>query len=257
MKFFSFLLTSFFSLFFALTIQAQSFQRELSLQNGGTVEIINKFGRVDALAEPVKPENDTEENAVGKTKGKISVTANSDKTLSESEIKIDASDGKIRIEVAPSDAKKRVDLSLNLPERIRLKIQTGDGEAKVSGDFESVEIKTETGTIAADVPLENVKYDFVWTESRPRFLSDVELEKVKEKSAGKFVINGRIVGEEEEKGRRGEREKGRKGEEEKNEASENLNETTDNQQAKSDEKKKSKTKNQKPKTISLNFTTAR
>ena len=205
MKFFSFLLTSFFSLFFslffALTIQAQSFQRELSLQNGGTVEIINKFGRVDVLAESVKSENDKEENAVGKTKGKISVTANSDKTLSESEIKIDASDGKIRIEVAPSDAKKRVDLSLNLPERIRLKIQTGDGEAKVSGDFESVEIKTETGTIAADVPLENVKYDFVWTESRPRFLSDVELEKVKEKSAGKFVINGRIV--DEEKGKRG------------------------------------------------------
>ncbi|MBA2736414.1 MAG: VWA domain-containing protein, partial [Pyrinomonadaceae bacterium] len=212
---------------------------------------------VDALAESVKSENDKEENAVGKTKGKISVTANSDKTLSESEIKIDASDGKIRIEVVPSDAKRRIDLSLNLPERIRLKIQTGDGEAKVSGNFESVEIKTETGTIAADVPLENVKYDFVWTESRPRFLSDVELEKVKEKSAGKFVINGRIVGEEEEKGRRGEREKGRKGEEEKNEASENLNETTDNQQAKSDEKKKSKTKNQKPKTISLNFTTAR
>jgi hypothetical protein len=31
----------------------------------------------------------------------------------------------------------------------------------------------------------------VWRVSRPRFLSDFELEKVKEKSAGKFAISGK------------------------------------------------------------------
>ncbi len=246
MKLFSVFLTAFFSLLFALTIQAQSFQRELNLKKGGSIEIINNFGRVDALAESPKPDNEAEENNVEEISGKVFIKAHSDVVLSEGDLKIDISGGKIRIEVAPSDAKRRIDLSLNLPERIRLKIQTGDGEAKVSGDFESIEIKTETGTIAADVPLENLKYDFVWTESRPRFLSDVELEKVKEKSAGKFVINGRIVGEEEEKRRRGEKQK---------EPSEKPEESANDEQPATEQKPK--TKNQKPKTVSLNFTTAR
>jgi VWFA-related protein len=245
MKFFSFFLT----LFFALSIQAQSSQRELNIQKGGSIEIINNFGRVEASTGIPKKEGQAEELAVeekGET-NKVTITANFDKTLDESEMKIEVSGGKIRIEVVPTDAKRRVDLSLITPARIRLKIQTKDGEAKISGNYESVEIKTETGTIAADVSLENVKYDFVWTESRPRFLSDVELEEVKEKSAGKFVINGRIVGEEEEKRR--------KGEEENSETPETSNEETDDKQSKSD--KKPKTKDQKPKTISLNFTTAR
>ncbi len=242
----------FLLLLFALTIQAQSIERELSLKKGGTIEIINNFGRVDAFAEPLKSED--EESIVEDANGKVLIKMNSNAVLSENDLKIDASGGKIRIEVTPTDAKKRIDLSLNLPERIRLKIQTGDGEAKVSGDFESIEIKTETGTIAADVPLENVKYDFVWTESRPRFLSDVELEKVKEKSAGKFVINGRIFDEEEEKTRTGEKEKAEKKQDENDVTSDN---STNTKSENEDKNQNLKTKNQKPKTVSLNFTTAR
>jgi VWFA-related protein len=42
------------------------------------------------------------------------------------------------------------------------------------------------------VPLDAVKYDFVWSASKPRYLSDVELPKVKEKAAGVFVLSGKL-----------------------------------------------------------------
>jgi hypothetical protein len=184
----------FLAVFSALCIvaDAQSLRRELSLKDGATIEIINRYGRVEVTAESAEFKN-SEESEPAKIEGKASFSATSDKPIVEGDVKFDASGNKIRVEVAPAETGKRIDLTLVLPARTRLKIETSAGEAKVSGEFESVEIRTETGTIAADVPLENIRYDFVWTESRPRFLSQVELEKVEEKSAGKFAINGKII----------------------------------------------------------------
>ena len=214
----------------AYLVEAQTFQRDFILKQGGTVEIINRFGRVEVIAEA----SETDETEETKIDEKVILSADS---AAESELKIVASNGKIRIEVVPTGTKKRIDLSLKVPERIKLKIETDAGEAMIVGNFETVEVKTETGTIAADITLDDVKYDFVWTQSRPRFLSDIELEEVEEKAAGKFVIKGRIFDQEEEKRRTGEQEK--------------------EETRKSDEAEKPKTKNQKPKTIRLNFTTAR
>jgi VWFA-related protein len=172
-----------------LPVDAQlALKRDLSLTKGASLEIINNFGRVDVLAE--KPE--AEENPA---EIKSYLTANSDKPVPESEIKVTNIKGRLLVEVLPVDTKKRIDLLLHLPERINLKIQTNEGEVRVSGDFAEVEVRTETGTIAADVPLENLKYSFLWTASRPRFLSDVELGKTKEKSAGKFAISGKVTKE--------------------------------------------------------------
>src|SRR5215203_4597296 len=165
----------------AVSAEAQNFRRNLALTKGANIEIINNFGRVDAVAEKRE----------GESPGELSfLTANSTSPLSDSDIKITFINFKTVIEVVPAYPKKRIDLSLNLPERTNLKIQTDAGEVRVSGDFAKVEVRTETGTIAADVPLENLAYNFVWTASRPRFLSDVELAKVREKSAGKFVLSG-------------------------------------------------------------------
>lgn len=236
---------------FVLTAQAQNFEREFDLQNGGTLEIVNFYGKVNAVAEELKPAENAEETLEIKS-AKVFLSAAS---AVESEIKVENSKGRIRIEVAPADTRKRIDLALKIPERIKLKIETGEGEALVSGNLELIEIKTETGTIAADVPLDNVKYDFLWTESRPRFLSDIELEKVSERSAGKFVLSGRIG----EKRRKEEEEKGRRGEKK----GKNTDSTNEERQTTDEEPKnqKPKTKNQKPKRISneikLNFTTAR
>lgn len=173
--------------FSSVSAEAQNFKRDLSLAKGANIEIINIYGRVDALAEKGETENQTEIKSF--------LTANSDKTVAEIEIKVTTLNGKWLVEVVPTDTTKRIDLSLHLPERTNLKIQTNEGEVRVSGDFAKVEVRTETGTIAADVPLENLSYNFLWTASRPRFLSDVELAEVKEKSAGKFLVKGKVTKE--------------------------------------------------------------
>ena len=174
-------------IFSALAVEAQNYRRDLTLTKGAEIEIVNNFGRVDVVAE--KPE--TEESIEIKS----FLTANSPKTVAESEIKISNLNNRLTIEVAPSDTKKRIDLSLHIPERTNLKIETGEGEVHVAGDFAKVEVSTGTGTIAAEVPLDNLSYNFLWTASRPRFISEVELEKIKEKSAGKFVVSGKVTKE--------------------------------------------------------------
>lgn len=171
----------------SVSVEAQNFRRDLTVAKGANIEIVNNFGRVDVLAE--KPE--TEEP----TEIKSFLTANSAKSITDGEIKISNLNNRVLVEVAPSDTKTRIDLTFHLPERTNLKIQTNEGEVRVSGDFEKIEVRTETGTIAADVPLDNLYYNFLWTASRPRFISDVELDKVKEKSAGKFVVSGKVTKE--------------------------------------------------------------
>ena len=174
-------------IFLALSASAQTFKRDLNLAKGASIEIVNNFGRINALAEKSEKEDQTAFKGL--------LTASSDRSVAESEIKVTDLKGKLLVEVLPLNPTKRVDLSLVLPARTNLKIQTKAGQVGVSGDFGVVEVHTETGTIAADVPLENLAYNFIWTASRPRFLSDVELAKVREKTAGKFVISGIVTKE--------------------------------------------------------------
>jgi VWFA-related protein len=65
----------------------------------------------------------------------------------------------------------------------------------VIGDLEAISVTTETGTIATDIPAHDIRYSLNWRESRPRFLSDFELEKVKEGAAGRFSIKGKYQAE--------------------------------------------------------------
>ena len=160
-------------------------RRELSIAAGSTVEIINQYGKVEVTAKPAGGDSTSVSvlSAIGKT------------PIADGELEISNSKGSIRIEARPTSRGNRIDISLTVPERTKLKVTTLDGEVQVSGDLEVIEASTETGTIAADVPTDDVKYDLVWRESRPRFLSDFELEKVKEKSAGKFAISGKYKSE--------------------------------------------------------------
>ncbi len=168
-------------LIFGFSVFGQNSEREFAFRSGGTVEIKNLYGRVEITA--------VAESETGDNKVFLQTAA------SESSLLIEAKSGNLKIETVSENQNQRIDLILKVPERSRLKIQTKEGEIAFSGNFQKAEVFTETGTIAADVPLENVKYDFVWTRSRPRFLSDVELEEVKEKAAGKFVVSGKIIKE--------------------------------------------------------------
>lgn len=232
-----------FSLFAFLFTNAQTFQKNLDLTKGAKIEIVNKYGRVEIAAE----KTDEEKESIAKS----FLTAKSIKPVSENEIKITVLDGTVFVEVAPADKRQRIDLTLQVPERTNLKIQTDEGEVIIAGDFAAVEVVTETGTIAADVPLENLKYNFVWTASRPRFISDVELSKIKEKSAGRFVVSGNVT-KETPKSKFSNIKVF-----ESEEISDKSEETTEES---SIDNKKTKTKNTKPKTQSpnsLNFSTAR
>lgn len=160
----------------ALTAAAQNFERPLS--GAGSVEIVNRYGRVDArVAANAEP---------------TTFSARSPRGVVEREVSMTVVNGRTRIEIVPLDPKKRIDVSVVVGERANLRIETREGEIRVSGNLSVVNALTETGTIATDVPLGDLAYQFLWTASRPRFLSDVQLADVKEKSAGRFAVNGSV-----------------------------------------------------------------
>ena len=157
-------------------------RRELSLGTGSTIEVVNRYGKVAVTAVAA--------GESGKAATPV-LTAVVKNAIAEDEIRFTNTSGLARVEVKPVNRSNRVDLSITVPERSRVKITSADGEVRIVGDLASAEVTTETGTIAADVPTADVRYKLVWTESRPRFLSDLELEQVKEGSAGKFSIKGK------------------------------------------------------------------
>lgn len=159
----------------------QTLRKEVALDSGAKVEVRNLYGRVSV--EAVKhPDGD-------RPSAKLELV--SDKPVSDSEYKLAGSGGRLVIEIAPTDADRRIDIRLSVPERVQLRVETAEGEIDVAGNFASVEAVTTTGTIAADVPDDEIKYDLLWTTSRPRYVADFELEEVKERAAGKFTIKGR------------------------------------------------------------------
>ena len=141
------------------------------------IEITNLYGRVYVSAE--ENEEDT------RTKAKFPSEPNRKKLLTESDIKYDNSGGNLKIEIAPQSSQTRIDLTIKFQRECVFKIEMTVKFA-FREIYETVEVETNTGTISADVPLDDVKYNFVWTESRPRFLSDVESRKNQGKSGGKI-----------------------------------------------------------------------
>ena len=73
-----------------------------------------------------------------------------------------------------------------------LPVEGKAGAVDVIGSVESAVVKTDTGTIHADVPLEQLKFNFVWEASKPRYMSDVELPEVKDKAGGVYKLSGRL-----------------------------------------------------------------
>lgn len=175
-----------FLCFFCAVSQAQGLVSEYTLSTGGTLDVVNNFGKVEVQAEPAADDAPTDQK-------NVKITPASDSRVYENEVFVNASASHIVIEVKPSDTRKRIDLAITVPERTKINIETNEGEARVGGNLELIDVKTQTGTIAVDVPTDEVKYDFLWTEARPRFVSDIELDDVKEKSAGRFSLKGSII----------------------------------------------------------------
>ncbi len=165
---------------------AQGFKQELETVEKVTVSIKNLEGRVSVVAS-------------AEYQKKMSVEAKSaGQAIAPDDVKIDSKGAKVSIDVRPRGEKDRIDLTVTIPERSKIEIEGLAGAVDVIGNIESASVKTDTGTIHADVPLDALKFDFVWEASRPRYMSDVELPPVKEKAGGTFKLSGRL-GEKEAK----------------------------------------------------------
>ncbi len=174
-------------------VTAQELTKSFQVATGARVEVINRYGKV-VIEASEEPEVSEDSSSAGS--GTVVLTAAGKSGFGPKDLNISSTSSLIVIEVKPSSTSARIDISLKIPPRMRVNVETGEGEVRVAGNVLSADVKTGTGTIAADIPTTEVRYSLRWTASRPRFLSDFELEKIKEKSAGKFEISGRHRDEE-------------------------------------------------------------
>jgi VWFA-related protein len=155
-----------------------NYQRELETGEKVSLSVKSRNGRVSVIASDEQNKKITiEASSVG-----VSVDA--------TDIKVVAKGNTVDIEVR--DRRDRIDLIVRLPARSKVTVETQAGSVDIVGNVESAQVSTNTGTIHADVPLEALKLNLIWSASKPRYLSDVELPKIKEKAAGVFEISGKL-----------------------------------------------------------------
>lgn len=160
---------------------AQELFRTVPVLQGTRVEVINRSGRV------VVAQSSDSSSRPGK---ELSIEAVSAGPLDPSALEITQTGAGVRIEVRQKSSARRIDVTVRSPEKMHIVVETTAGEARIAGRMLSVTARTDTGTIAADIPTDRVRYLLRWTASRPRYLSEFDLEKVREKTAGKFEISG-------------------------------------------------------------------
>jgi VWFA-related protein len=155
-------------------MQAQTFEKELITGGKTLLTIKNRNGRVSVVT------SDDE-----KSRASLQATS-AGAPIEAADVSVSASEINVR------DRRDRIDLTVHVPKRARVKIETETGMVDVIGDFDVADVLTNTGTIHADVPLDALKFKFLWQSSHPRFLSDVELPRIKEGRAGAFSISGAL-----------------------------------------------------------------
>jgi len=157
-----------------------SYRKELETGEQVSLSVKSRSGRVSVIASDEQ-------------KKKVSIEAGSaGAPVNETDLHTVAKGSNLNIEVRDRRDKDRIDLIVRIPSRSKVTVDTEAGSVDIVGNVESAEVSTNTGTIHADVPLDAVKFDFVWSASKPRYLSDVELPKIKEKAAGISRISGKL-----------------------------------------------------------------
>ncbi|MCM3905310.1 MAG: VWA domain-containing protein [Pyrinomonadaceae bacterium] len=163
-----------------LPVAAQSHQQELDTPDTVSLSVKSLNGRVEIIASEAQQK-------------KVVVQASSQGTpVDSTDVQVDSKAGNIKIDVRDRGEKDRIDLVVRIPLRSKATVETEAGSVDIIGNIESAVVTTNTGTIHADVPLEALKFNFLWQLSRPRYLSDVELPEIKEKRGGFFSISGKL-----------------------------------------------------------------
>jgi len=162
------------------TALAQGFKKELEAPEKVSLSVKNLEGRVSVIASEEQQK-------------KVTVDAKSSGSAIEpDDVKVEQKGGSFVVDVRPRGEKNRIDLVVTIPTRSKVEVEGQAGAVDVVGSVESAVVKTDTGTIHADVPLEAVKFNFVWEASKPRYMSDVELPPIKEKAGGVYKLSGRL-----------------------------------------------------------------
>ncbi|HET6979962.1 MAG TPA: VWA domain-containing protein [Pyrinomonadaceae bacterium] len=163
-----------------LSAFAQGFKSEHEAPEKVSLVVKNLDGRVSVIASAEQEK-------------KVSVEANSaGLPIAPEDVKVEVKGGTFQIDVRPRGEKNRIDIVVTIPTRSKVEVEGQAGSVDVIGSVESAVVKTDTGTIHADVPLEAVKFNFVWEASKPRYMSDVELPPIKEKAGGVYKLSGRL-----------------------------------------------------------------
>lgn len=159
---------------------AQGYKTELEAPEKVFVAVKNLDGRVSIVASEEQQK-------------KVTIDAKSTGApVAPDDVKVESKGSDIRIDVRPRGEKDRIDVIVTIPTRSKVEVEGKAGAVDVVGSVESAIVKTDTGTIHADVPLDAVKFNFVWEASKPRYMSDVELPDVKEKAGGVYKLSGRL-----------------------------------------------------------------
>jgi VWFA-related protein len=162
------------------SVCAQSYRREMETSDKTSLSVKSRSGRVSVIASDEQ------------TKNVIIEASSAGAAIDSTDVHAEGKGGSVNIEVRERREKDRIDLIVRVPARSKVKVESEAGSVDIVGNFEAAEVSTNTGTIHADVPLEALKFDFIWSASRPRYLSDVELPEVKEKRGGLYKISGKL-----------------------------------------------------------------
>ncbi len=181
-------LLAFFST--AYSASAQSYSKEIETGEKVSLTVKSRNGRVSVIAA-----DELQKKAV------IEATSTGAAIQAEDVLAVKKGNS-IQVDVRDRTDKDRIDVTVRVPARSKVTVESQGGSIDVLGNFESAEVTTNTGTIHADVPLDALKFNFTWQASKPRYLSDVELPEVKEKAGGVFAISGKLGEEKPEKDKR-------------------------------------------------------
>lgn len=159
---------------------AQSLERELSTPEKVEVKIKNRNGRVT-----VKADDEGRRNVLLKAES-------TGAAINEADVFSLVVGFRVQINVRERSEPDRIDLTVRVPARAKVSIESEGGAVSVVGNLASAEVETNTGTIHADVPVDALSLNFLWEASRPRYFSDVELPKIEERRGSRFVISGKL-----------------------------------------------------------------
>ncbi|HET6972925.1 MAG TPA: VWA domain-containing protein, partial [Pyrinomonadaceae bacterium] len=159
---------------------AQGYKSEIEAPEKVSLVVKNLDGRVSVIASEEQQK-------------KVTIDAKSTGApVAPEDVKVESKGSDIHIDVRPRGEKNRIDIVVTIPTRSKVEVEGQAGAVDVIGSVESAVVKTDTGTIHADVPLDAVKFNFVWEASKPRYMSDVELPEIKEKAGGVYKLSGRL-----------------------------------------------------------------